>query len=853
MMIKFSIYIWGFLLLFVCIPLHSQETDSDFGNALIQVRDAYTSPSESVDLRIERAAEGFCRLLDSIDKTGDEGDASAMESAYQYFLDLLVKCDRMKEVDRWNRRFASRLSVKHPLRLYCMLCLTAGYKHCDDFEREQAVQAFSLKGDGKEGLQFLNDMMDGWGEMSKYDSARCEAMKADMLLFSGSIDDAADSFKKASILMKKACGEDSPEVLKIRMYEETVAAYQGKIEIAYSIATKIKEAMEKMQFQYSNLDYTLNGKDCMDYAWLLSRLCAYAERLALPAEQMLYSEEALNAIYDNVARKTYLTERHTAFSMPINGPDIYLERSLFDIKRIYAECIYKANRTEESKIVYKELLSDCRQVANSTQGVKIMSVRSLQKRIEPLISLAPQCVEKFIGDPNIEELAYDCALVYKNFSLMTENLLLEMIRHENDEVCTELYRKILYYQRERDRATESEADVLSDSIRALNERLTLRLDFSTYGAITNINWHDVQKVLTTKGAAIEFLSTKNDKGETIYYANVLRKNIGPCCVRLCTEKELTAILSPYTTIDAYKLIWQPVISLLDNVTDIYFSPTGVLHKLAIEYLPNCAKQRIKDVFNVYRLSSTRELVSSKNFKTPQNAVIYGGIDYDKAEEHTGVAYLPQTLLEMAEIKKALKHYVKVETISGQDATESNFKELSGKELNILHLSTHGFYVPKYRHSDYTKITLNPFNSLDEQSLSRSGLLMAGANRAILQKQIGEEDGILTAKEIARLDFSNVDLVTLSACETALGDVTGEGVFGLQRGFKKAGAQTIIMSLWRVDDTATRILMGNFYKTLNQGKSIHDAFTQSQEHLMTVNDGKYNDPKYWAAFIIIDAF
>jgi CHAT domain-containing protein len=170
---------------------------------------------------------------------------------------------------------------------------------------------------------------------------------------------------------------------------------------------------------------------------------------------------------------------------------------------------------------------------------------------------------------------------------------------------------------------------------------------------------------------------------------------------------------------------------------------------------------------------------------------------------------------MAEIDKVLRPNVKVDTISGSSATEASFKKWSGKDVQMIHLSTHGFYVPKYRRSNLTKVTLNPFNSLDEQSLSRSGLLLAGANKAVKLKEISGEDGILTAKEIARLDLSGVELVTLSACETALGDLSGEGVFCLQRGFKKAGAKTMIMSLWRVDDTATRLLMTCFYDLLSK--------------------------------------
>ena len=130
--------------------------------------------------------------------------------------------------------------------------------------------------------------------------------------------------------------------------------------------------------------------------------------------------------------------------------------------------------------------------------------------------------------------------------------------------------------------------------------------------------------------------------------------------------------------------------------------------------------------------------------------------------------------------------------------------------------------------------------------------MAGAASAIDPKKRknipeGVDDGVLTAKEISRLDFQGLDLVVLSACQTGLGAITGEGVFGLQRGFKKAGAQTIIMSLWKVDDAATKDLMTDFYKNLMNGMSKRESFMKSQEMLRV----KYQDPKKWAAFIMVD--
>ena len=108
------------------------------------------------------------------------------------------------------------------------------------------------------------------------------------------------------------------------------------------------------------------------------------------------------------------------------------------------------------------------------------------------------------------------------------------------------------------------------------------------------------------------------------------------------------------------------------------------------------------------------------------------------------------------------------------------------------------------------------------------------------------------QEISQLDFRGMAIVVLSACPTDLVASTGDGVFGLQRGFKKAGARTLMMSLWKVDDQATHLLMDEFYRQLTHGKSKHDAFTAAQRYLRTTADGKYAAPRFWAAFILLDA-
>ena len=103
-----------------------------------------------------------------------------------------------------------------------------------------------------------------------------------------------------------------------------------------------------------------------------------------------------------------------------------------------------------------------------------------------------------------------------------------------------------------------------------------------------------------------------------------------------------------------------------------------------------------------------------------------------------------------------------------------------------------------------------------------------------------------------MDLSHIDLLVLSACQSGLGDVAAsEGVFGLQRGFKRAGVKSIVMSLWKVDDKATEILMTEFYKNLSKKETRREALFNAQLSLRTYGGGMYDDPKYWAAFILLD--
>jgi CHAT domain-containing protein len=182
---------------------------------------------------------------------------------------------------------------------------------------------------------------------------------------------------------------------------------------------------------------------------------------------------------------------------------------------------------------------------------------------------------------------------------------------------------------------------------------------------------------------------------------------------------------------------------------------------------------------------------------------------------------------------------------------------SSRSPKILHLATHGFFLPDQPFDpDREPLDLmgDPGREfgrlrgpLPENPMLRSGLALAGANTWLHGGTPPEsaEDGLLTAEDVSGLDLRSTELVVLSACETGLGQVhVGEGVFGLRRAFMLAGAKTLVMSLWKVPDEATRELMEDFYQRLMAGGGRAEALRQAQLAMRA----KYPDPYYWGAFI-----
>lgn len=413
-------------------------------------------------------------------------------------------------------------------------------------------------------------------------------------------------------------------------------------------------------------------------------------------------------------------------------------------------------------------------------------------------------------------------------------------------------------------------------------------------------WRDVQSRLPEDGCAIEFVQYEK-RGERLLGAIVLRKKGQPQWVSMMKPEDFMTYTiegrtnreriyssagkiknAMYEDVELHHRLWNDgLCAAIGDSRKIYFAPDGYLHQLAVEYM---LPEELEGA-EVYRLTSTRRLMESAEVRTGA-ALIVGGVKYNSkdAEEATGgndreayasmraaharFEYLPYSMVECDSIRSSRRSVCDL-LLTGSAATESAFLELCGR-YPIVSVSTHGYFgsaeVPQ-------GTDLKP--CLSDESLSQSVIALAGANVALADAGFDADraDGIVSAREIADADMRNVDLAVISACQTGLGYVTADGIYGIQRGFKSAGAGSLLVSLWNVDDRASCMLVAGFHRNLSHGMPLHEAFAEARRELMrsgsdakrsvefnprtlaheVTNEGcDYSKPQYCNAFVMIDA-
>lgn len=327
-----------------------------------------------------------------------------------------------------------------------------------------------------------------------------------------------------------------------------------------------------------------------------------------------------------------------------------------------------------------------------------------------------------------------------------------------------------------------------------------------------------------------------------------------------------------------ELVFDPLLPQLDGKTNLYISPDGILNLLPFEILPMPDSSYLIEKYSVSYLSSGRDLLRYRQpTETSADVIIMADPDFDNAAPLTIEAssvlttagvHVSDTLIhqlrgsegclegpfgrlghgltEGKHVAESFRNLSKrsVAEFYGPQASEARLKGVVAGP-GVLHLATHGYFCPKAE--DLPTGYENP--------LLRSGLLLAGCNRNIARDTatVTGEDGILTAFEVSGLNLNGTELVTLSACESGMSEsgLTGDGFYGLRRAFQHSGAQSVVMSLWRVPDRETRLLMESFYERWLAGSSKRDALRESALKLLRDSREKLGcgHPLLWGGFVL----
>ena len=447
--------------------------------------------------------------------------------------------------------------------------------------------------------------------------------------------------------------------------------------------------------------------------------------------------------------------------------------------------------------------------------------------------------------------------------------------------------------------SNNEIDILNNEIRSL-EKLIVNYFYSTESKSPNLTAYELIKDnLSDNECYVEiirinridetFLSRYTDS--IFYAAIIISKDNDPELILLDNQNMIEDRLFPfylsfvkdnYNNIDkkSYDFFMKKIIDKVGYDKTIFLSPDGIYNNISIATLFDVDKGKyLLETTDIRIVSSARGFVSNKTaaprvYKN-NNIEIIGNPKFDLSKSEAtfstdetyvsrdveisnferltrfGISQLPGTGIEI----NAIKNLFENNNWSASLAEDVLANETRIKKVNsprVMHIATHGFFFPK-QENEYDPISqlMGVENNTGyKHPLMRSGLLLSGAQNTIRGEVLAEDNGILTSLEARELNLSEAELVVLSACETGVGDfVSGEGVYGLQRSILEAGAENVIMSLWKVDDVATQMLMTTFYTNwIDKGMTKRESLKQAQ--ITIKNTEGYSSPYYWGAFVLI---
>ncbi len=304
---------------------------------------------------------------------------------------------------------------------------------------------------------------------------------------------------------------------------------------------------------------------------------------------------------------------------------------------------------------------------------------------------------------------------------------------------------------------------------------------------------------------------------------------------------------------SYSVYWKKIHEYIGDNKEVFLSLDGIYNQINIDALQIRNKEYVLDKMQIALVSTPIDIIKIKKRKESKtqianNAILMGNPTFyatGPKVDQPSVANLPGAEQEVNTIEQLLRgKQWSVKSHINLMASEEKFKNIKGAK--VLHIATHGFFIPDVDKEDIIQNIDDTYHTY-----LRSGLILTDGGYVIDDIAISNgksENGILTAYEVMNLTLDNTELVVLSACETGVGNVQiGEGVYGLQRAFLVAGAESVIMSLFKVPDEVTAQLMTQFYTNWLASGNKREAFKKAKQAVRKTHP----DPYYWGGFVLIE--
>ncbi len=549
-----------------------------------------------------------------------------------------------------------------------------------------------------------------------------------------------------------------------------------------------------------------------------------------------------------------------------------------DMEYLLAEVRFVKYQNDNTSDKIDALKHCCRglreQISNNFAGMTSSQQDYFAQKLKEPFSYALELLEEQPNNEDLAELCFENEVFNRGLLMRTDALLRQALLSSGDSSLIKDYEQFIGYKREliaRDEVVGpgnfARRMYLKQEIAKLEKQLSVGSSEFARSNYSDIRVKDIKSSLSSNESLITYVEIPHKHGTSLG-AFVLNKENGLQYISMCSSEELISleeiaqndILKLCVDNMAYHLLFEKIDKKITDEGTILYSPAGIVHRIPLKALYIDNDLTIGDKYKLSALANPIDLYyqdNTQNFAIDKMKIaLWGGIDYgtsDTKDENfiktrsvtrgESLVYLPGSLNEVDNIYRMLDGKVlSAVHFTGNGATESSFKQ-KASGADIIHISTHGFFHEDQAHE------LN-------NAMHNSGLFFANANAAWKDNYKpeyfykGYEDGILRADEIETQDLASCKLVVLSACETGLGEIKGdEGVFGLQRAFKLAGARCILMSLWSVPDAATEELMKRFYENLLIDSNIDNAFNNAQKSMKESTKPLYG-VRDWGGFVLL---